>query len=42
MTQVTSAEVKTALIADCGHCVIADQPNSVADLIEKFAGAAKQ
>jgi pimeloyl-ACP methyl ester carboxylesterase len=36
------AEVKIALIADCGHYVIADQPDSVADLIEKFAGAAKQ
>jgi pimeloyl-ACP methyl ester carboxylesterase len=34
------ADVKTALIADCGHYVIADQADSVADLIEQFAAAA--
>ena len=33
------SDVKTSVIADCGHYVIADQPSAVADLIERFAGA---
>jgi pimeloyl-ACP methyl ester carboxylesterase len=36
---VGCSDVKTSLIADCGHYVIADQPSAVADLIEQFAGA---
>jgi pimeloyl-ACP methyl ester carboxylesterase len=32
-------DVKTSLIANCGHYVIADQPDAVAGLIEQFAGA---
>jgi pimeloyl-ACP methyl ester carboxylesterase len=33
------SNVKTSLIADCGHYVIADQPDSVASLIEEFGGS---